>query len=232
MSTRPLFLLLHTTHLEVVVALYNDATMVLEQTLHPKKASSLLAPTIKAMLAHSGATFKDLTALMCTRGPAPFTTLRTVLATAQGLSYASGKNIVGIDGLTAHLTAIRLANPGKACAVMLNAFAGDVYLISSNADGQLTEQAQCLSFTWAQQRLNDTAFHWVIGGNMFLDQAALSTALPACLLSTIQAAPAQSIFQAGYAAWQAGERGSDTIAPLYLKDTSAILKPMQRVQLH
>ena len=62
-------------------------------------ASTLLLPTLMAMLQRAGLTLSDLDALAFGQGPGAFTGLRTACAVAQGLGLGADKPVLPIDSL-------------------------------------------------------------------------------------------------------------------------------------
>ena len=65
------------------------------------QSSSTLLPTIQLLMAQAGLTFAALDAIAFGVGPGSFTGLRTPCAVAQGLGFASGRPVLGIDSLMA-----------------------------------------------------------------------------------------------------------------------------------
>ncbi|TFG65284.1 MAG: tRNA (adenosine(37)-N6)-threonylcarbamoyltransferase complex dimerization subunit type 1 TsaB [Spirochaetales bacterium] len=71
------------------------------------KHSERLVPLMQTLLAEAGISVRDLGLIVCAKGPGSFTGLRIGLATAKGISYASGCPLVSIptlDMLAAHLS--------------------------------------------------------------------------------------------------------------------------------
>ncbi|QQR53497.1 tRNA (adenosine(37)-N6)-threonylcarbamoyltransferase complex dimerization subunit type 1 TsaB [bacterium] len=99
--------------------LYSIATSVLE-----KQKSAQLLSTIDQLLNRGGCSLADISFCAVNRGPAPFTTLRTVIATVNGLKAVTPIKLIGVDGLAV------LAEEYKdeqSFIFVSNAFAGDLY---------------------------------------------------------------------------------------------------------
>lgn len=69
----------------------------------------------------------DLDFIAANVGPAPFTTLRVVLATLNGVAFVNKITLVAIDALTSFIYEISQENSNKNILVLLNAFGGDLY---------------------------------------------------------------------------------------------------------
>lgn len=98
--------------------LYSIATSVLE-----KQKSAQLLSTIDQLL-NRGVQLGRYLFCAVNRGPAPFTTLRTVIATVNGLKAVTPIKLIGVDGLAV------LAEEYKdeqSFIFVSNAFAGDLY---------------------------------------------------------------------------------------------------------
>ncbi len=100
-------------------------------------ASSLLIPRIDELLSSTNCNLSDLTFIATNAGPGPFTTLRTILATVNGLGYATHIPLIGVDGLDAMLDVARKyqINHARATVALFNAFSGDLYFgIEANGE--------------------------------------------------------------------------------------------------
>jgi tRNA threonylcarbamoyladenosine biosynthesis protein TsaB len=94
------------------------------------QSSSTLLPTIQLLMAQAGLTFAALDAIAFGVGPGSFTGLRTSCAVAQGLGFASGRPVLGIDSLMAVAEDARtkMGSPETAAVLaMLDARMDEVY---------------------------------------------------------------------------------------------------------
>lgn len=65
------------------------------------QTSTLLIPSIQALMAQAGLQFGDLTAIVFGAGPGSFTGLRTACSVAQGLAFGAALPVLPIDSLLA-----------------------------------------------------------------------------------------------------------------------------------
>lgn len=121
-----LVLCLHTTYNNVESALARDKKILAVQTLSKEQASAQLVPTINALLTEHTLKLSDLSYIIVNQGPAPFTTLRTIIATVNGIAFAHDIPLVGIDALEAFMQEYAHTYTGPV-AVLLNAFNKAVY---------------------------------------------------------------------------------------------------------
>ncbi|MEO3793767.1 tRNA (adenosine(37)-N6)-threonylcarbamoyltransferase complex dimerization subunit type 1 TsaB [Nonomuraea sp. B10E15] len=96
-----------------VTAALHDGERVLAEstTIDARRHGELLAPTIERVLAESGASLRDVTAVVAGSGPGPYTGLRVGLMTAQGLSTTLGVPSYGVCTLDAVAFGSGLAEP-------------------------------------------------------------------------------------------------------------------------
>lgn len=137
--TKPLILAIDTAGAALSVALCQGRQALAAMHLPMQRGHvELLLPAIEAVMKAAGRTFADLDAIATTVGPGSFTGLRTGLAAAQGLAFASGAPLVGIDRFTALAANVRqshkqqsqreplvIAFDSKARSLYVQAFAVD-----------------------------------------------------------------------------------------------------------
>ncbi|MDR3550362.1 MAG: tRNA (adenosine(37)-N6)-threonylcarbamoyltransferase complex dimerization subunit type 1 TsaB [Candidatus Babeliales bacterium] len=120
------FLAIQNTYNTLDIALFKN-NQVLETAIEDKtRASKNCVLLIADMLHKHSRTFADLSFIAVNQGPGPFTTLRTIIATANGLSFASGLPLIGIDGLDALMLEHQDVNYPNT-VTLLNAYNKDVF---------------------------------------------------------------------------------------------------------
>lgn len=124
--TTPYFLALQNNFHQIEVALFNNTDLLGMHAISKIEASSDLILTIKELLNTHHLTFKNLSFIAANQGPGPFTTLRVVIATVNGISFAARTPLVGVDGLDAFLDEHKNENYPVTVA-LLNAFNHDTY---------------------------------------------------------------------------------------------------------
>lgn len=121
-----LVICIHNTYNTVDSALAHDNQILVASSIAKEFASAQLIPTIDALLTIQNYQLSDVSHIIVNQGPAPFTTLRTIIVTANGLAFAHKIPLVGVDALDAFI------NEGTTmesvpCIVLLNAFNKAVY---------------------------------------------------------------------------------------------------------
>ena len=100
----------------------------LHDQLHEDKrhTSKLLIPLLDQLIKKNNTTLSELSFIAVNCGPGPFSTLRSIIATANGLHCATNIPLISIDGLDAIVS--EFYDPAYQCTVvLLNAFNNDVY---------------------------------------------------------------------------------------------------------
>ena len=95
------FLCIQHTYNGIEVALFNDNKIIDKIFEDKKRASKYFVTCINSLLDRNNLGLKDLHFIATNKGPGPFTTLRVVLASVNGLAFAIKKPIIGVDGLDA-----------------------------------------------------------------------------------------------------------------------------------
>lgn len=213
----PTFLICQATYTNIECALYSikkDICSITAQcSVEKKMACAQLVDTLQQMLTKQQCTWNDLTFIGINQGPAPFTTLRVLIATINGIAYATQVPLVGVDGLQTFFTALQ--NP--TAVILLNAFNNDVYYAYQDKQdiytgcAPLADVLQKLAHTQKKYifagtavRMHATIIKNTLGDNaQWLEEPQEYTPLQATALTCLQK------FNAGHTEAQ--------LQPLYLK---------------
>lgn len=122
----PVFLAIQNTYQELEIALFNGSVCADVLRADNKSASKIFIPLVQKILTQNSIPLDTLNFIAVNQGPGPFTTLRTILASVNGLSFATNIPLIGIDGLIALLLEHRSTKYLHTIA-LLNAFNKDVY---------------------------------------------------------------------------------------------------------
>lgn len=118
------FLVIQSTYDVVQVGFFKSFQILSDQkTIQKFQATRQLVYCIQELLDTHSTKFSDLQFIGVNKGPAPFNTLRTVLATVNGLAFATGVPLISIDGIKA----LHTNSNASQTVVLLNAFNNEVY---------------------------------------------------------------------------------------------------------
>lgn len=120
------FLTIQNTYHEIQLALFQDTKIIDKVEANKIAASKMLIPLAASLLSKNNLPISQLKFIAASIGPGPFTTLRTVLSSVNGLSFATHVPLIGIDALDAMIQEGKNPNT-TAQVVLLNAFNQDVY---------------------------------------------------------------------------------------------------------
>lgn len=216
MTTDIFFISIQSTYKTLALALFNNEKCLSVVASEEQRASSSLAPLLAEMLAGAGLELSRLSFLAVDVGPGAFTSLRVIIATVNGIAFASKIPLIGItsfEGLVRQSSCSRVL-------VLLNAFNNDIYAAYAH-DGNIAI-AGCVKYELLPELLamHATSESVEIMGNglQAYPQAAatLEGLFPSVTVSDIQIPSAESIGLCGYQKWLAGER-SAKLQPAYLK---------------
>jgi len=118
------FLVFHTRYKDVQLGYFEDQNLIELHTIDSVKVSKSLLITIDAVFKKFDISLKDVSFFAAHSGPAPYTTLRVVLATLNGINFSVGTPLIGVNGLEAFLKNLGQDRPN---VVLLNAFGNDLY---------------------------------------------------------------------------------------------------------
>ncbi len=120
------YLAIQNTYTSMQLAIYSDISACGFVELDKTKASKECIIALQELLKQCNLHFEDLAFIVANQGPGPFTTLRVVISTINGLSFATQKPFIGINAIEAFLKEYE-QEPYKNKVVILNAFGNDLY---------------------------------------------------------------------------------------------------------
>ncbi|HRN78233.1 MAG TPA: tRNA (adenosine(37)-N6)-threonylcarbamoyltransferase complex dimerization subunit type 1 TsaB [Candidatus Dependentiae bacterium] len=222
--TSNLFLAIQNTYESIELGLFEQDRLI-DVICEPKiHASKNFIPCIQQLLACNNIALDAIQFLAVNQGPGPFTTLRVVLASTNGLSFAQQIPMTGIDGLHA-LVEEHLNDTYPNTIVLLNAFNQEVYFaihihLQTIETGymKITELLKQIHNDYPNDFLrfigNGTALYRDDILHMFGNNAYIPEHLP-------QTCSLKQIGTIGWQQWQQKKNISYQLLPLYLKKHAA-----------
>ncbi len=213
-AAQDLHLVIHSGYHEVFIALYDRTTRIDVMGIDKKSVSAFLVSSIMQLLQHHQRSFSDLSFIGVHAGPAPFTTLRVGIATANGLSFATRIPLIPVSGLEI------LSKTYPEYTVLLNAFCDDVYVGKNGV-------VSCENIdTFLQKELVNNKLTTYIGNGTHLHQEKIKEVLKdnaKILADYPYEASIDDIAHEAYRLWQQKTGLTDQVIPAYLKAYSAKL---------
>lgn len=130
MEQQKFFLFFANNFSQTFLALFDEhPTCISTKSTPNKKTSAQLIPLLDSLLCENNISLADITFIAANRGPAPFTTLRTVLATVNGLAQATKIPLIGVDTFSTFLEELATKNShfDGTFVIIQNAFCNDLY---------------------------------------------------------------------------------------------------------
>lgn len=210
------FLAIQNTYTHVQMAICTPQAMSTPLVLDKTVASKECIPALEKLLKDNTISLDDLSFIAVNQGPGPFTTLRVVISTVNGLSFARNIPLVGVNGLEA----LAYEYPQTNKVILLNAFGGDVYYLidaygirsSGVAPINLILQEIVLKIPDSPILFlgNGVNLHSTLISATFGDRALIPNPLP-------EVATLASIAQLGQAQWNEQTNICYQLQPLYYK---------------
>ena len=139
------------------IAIIDDERVISELTLNVKAThSEKLMAAMNHLLSESGLTINDMDGIAVSIGPGSFTGLRIGLSTAKGLSYGSGKPLIGISTLDA--LASNLPFSRYLVCPILDARKGEVYTAIYRKNEKVTDDMAVKPASLIEMIKEDTVF--------------------------------------------------------------------------
>src|SRR5437763_1849968 len=119
-------IIISTDYANTLIALYKETACIAQIREENKHTSKFLLVHIDTLCAQYAIKKSDITFSGINQGPGPFTTLRVTLATINGIAFALGIPLVGVDGLKG-LVQQETDTKWPYTVTLLNAFNEDAY---------------------------------------------------------------------------------------------------------
>lgn len=121
-----MYLVTQSTYNNIELGIYQDESCLKFISINKLDATSLLIPELDKLLHSLKIRLSYLDFIAVNKGPAPFTTLRVLLSTINGISLATNIPLVEVSALECLLKS-DISNEYKFTLVLLNAFSNDAY---------------------------------------------------------------------------------------------------------
>lgn len=209
------FLLVSTDYEYVQVALVQEGGITHQVAEHKFTASKNLIVRILRLLEQAQLTWADLNFLATNQGPGPFTTLRTMITTLNGLAFSLAIPLIGVDGL---LTFLHQFNPDQTPCIVMNAFGNDVYYAYYH-NQTLQNGWMNINRLLSALKATDSKKTFTFAGNgAFLFKDIITQQLPSALFDAEQHPSLQALVETALKKWSRNET-EQMLLPLYLKTT-------------
>lgn len=133
-----MYLVLQSTYEHIEIGLFSDNHCLQSQTVSKMDATRLLIPTLNELLIQHSLSLTQIDCIIANKGPAPFTTLRVLLSTLNGIAFSTPIPLIEVNGLEAFMHELKQQHPTNNIAIILNAFSGQCYyLIEANGQQEM-----------------------------------------------------------------------------------------------
>jgi tRNA threonylcarbamoyladenosine biosynthesis protein TsaB len=206
------------TYTTFEIALFVDNHCIGQISEDKHYTSKLFIPLLDQLLCTNNLTIIDISFCAVNCGPGPFSTLRSILASVNGLHTALQLPLVGIDGL--HATFYEFYNTNYAhTVVLLNAFNNEVYYLIAHNDTILATGYQHIDalLTALQQKIGIAAAHFVGNGATLYAQNVLHHLPHAVINNNADMCSVITIGKLGLEHYEQQTYHTGCLMPLYLK---------------
>lgn len=214
----------------IEIAFWNEGKLIDQVDLSKNDASRRTIILLEQLLNNNNCSLHNLSFIAINQGPGPSTTLRVIMALMNGLSFATGISLIGIDGLSTLLNEHKSTQYPYTIA-LLNACNQDVYFAIfetctdhfvikngyKNIHTLLNDIQQIIPNTPIRFLGNGTKLHKKIITNVFGINAQTSPLLP-------ETCSIRAVGSNGWAQWQKKSGLSKKVVPLYVKTYRTVSK--------
>jgi tRNA threonylcarbamoyl adenosine modification protein YeaZ len=213
-----MYLAIQSTYHNLELGLFKKNDPIEIVSLSKVDASKFLIPTLQNLLEKHALSLHDIEFICANTGPAPFTTLRVVIASINGLSFARHIPLIGVDAFHAYAKNIATSP----FIIIFNAFGNDVYYAIKEKDTLQIGVAPIVALLQKIKKMNfDTLSFFGNGTQMHADLITNELGTKAHISHSTEYASIESIAALGYAQWLQKTDISYQLMPLYLKNHPA-----------
>lgn len=212
-----IFFAIQSSYQDIQFGLFRHETLRAHHAIAKKEASKRLIPEIHALLSKQQLSLTDISFIAVNLGPAPFTTLRVVIASMNGLSFASSIPLIGVDAFDA-MFAEWQNDTYPTTIILFNAFAHEVYFAIKQPNLPLIKGYQQIDpFLETCSSWPGTIRFIGNGASLYRDKIENRLGSRAHFPGVTDYCSLHQVAQLGHTQWQRGNRGSSQLLPLYLK---------------
>lgn len=229
------FLGIQGTYSGLQISFFRSGDLCDQVSLTGTKASSRLVPALNDLFKRHQFSLSDLDFIAVDKGPGAFTSLRVTLATVNGIGYAAGVPLIGVNGLKAlaqeaieSAAQERVSVDGVIC--LLNAYGNDLYYYLSGIGG---DEQGCAQVSQVFEKIHECYAGkqiLFVGNGVSLHEVQLEEVISSAqlkrvvLAEQIETSSAYYIGLLGAEKWRKKEAVSFSITPNYLKEQAFAIK--------
>ena len=201
------------------IALFINNELTDKKRENKYNASKLFIPLLDELLTKNNAKISDFDFCAVNCGPGPFSTLRSIIASVNGLHFATNIPLVGIDGLEATFLEL-YDNNYENTIVLLNAFNNEVYYLIAHRDQILSKGYQKIDLFLQEikQQIPDSINFF--GNGVTLHQSLITEKLGNnAIIKELNPSmcSVEMIGRIGLEKWLLKQRSVGPVMPLHLK---------------
>ena len=215
-----LYLAIQNTYDIFEMALFQDKNFIDYLYEDKRYTSKMFIPLLDQLCVKNNIQFSDISFCAVNGGPGPFSTLRSIIASVNGLHLATHIPLIGIDGLEATFLEF-YDNHYENTVILLNAFNHEVYYLIAQQETVINKGYKKIDLLLAEitQQYHNQPIHFIGNGvtlyhNLIQQTCGIHVITkknmpPMCSIKTIGALGLQAFLNNQYT--------SDYLMPLYLK---------------
>lgn len=160
-SHSPLLLLITLASDEIIVSLTSETQLYGQISVAPCDANERTLPAIAMLLETAKVSVQQLSAIACSRGPGAFITLRAIVVTANGLSFATEVPLIGLQKAEIAVKHLHSASYDATCYLQ-RAHRGEVTICWYQPPHEpvLATISTTSLKAWIEERAHDIRIQW------------------------------------------------------------------------
>lgn len=225
-----IFLIAQARYQNFEVSLFNGLSCI-DQAKHDKKDTSKdLIPTIHNLLIKNSISLQEISAIGVNQGPGPFTTLRIILTTVNGIAFATTIPLIGCNSLEALLEENQDSSYPTTVA-LLDACSNDVYYALQHKNNPIIYGCSKITelLLMLKKELQDFPIRFIGNGVLIAQQEIKNIFGPDAYIQEplAQEASLNQIATMTYHSFVEKQGLSTQLLPIYLKDVHYKTTPLR-----